>query len=65
MILFNFAVNPFAYALINQQFREKMKGMICCSLRSSRVNAAREPQDFNTNNITIQPIDTAEPSSTG
>ena len=29
MILFNSAVNPFAYALLNQQFREKMKRVIC------------------------------------
>jgi len=64
MLMLNSAVNPFAYALINQKFREKMKGMICCSLRSSRVNVARKPQDFNTNNITTQPTDTAEPSGT-
>ena len=28
-IAFNSAVNPFVYALINQRFREKMKGMLC------------------------------------
>ncbi len=31
MVLFNSAVNPFVYALLNQQFREKMKGMFCCN----------------------------------
>ena len=31
MIMFNSAVNPFAYALINQRFRSKMKEMFCCS----------------------------------
>ncbi|KAL9957215.1 hypothetical protein ACROYT_G038825 [Oculina patagonica] len=41
MILFNSAVNPFVYALLNQQFREKIKKMICCSL-SPRVHP--EPQ---------------------
>jgi len=64
MIMFNSAVNPFAYALVNQKFREKMKGMICCSLRPTRVNVAREPQDFVMNNITTQPTDTAGPSAT-
>ncbi|XP_078348512.1 neuropeptide FF receptor 2-like [Oculina patagonica] len=31
MVLFNSAFNPFVYALFNHQFREKMKGMICCT----------------------------------
>lgn len=29
MVLFNSAVNPFVYALLNQQFRRKMKRMTC------------------------------------
>ena len=44
MFMFNSAVNPFVYSLLNERFREKMKGMICC--RSSpvdRVHASREP----------------------
>ena len=43
MVMFKSAVNPFAYALINQRFREKMKGMICCrsSSSASRVHVAR------------------------
>ena len=42
MIMFNAAVNPFAYALVNQRFREKMKGILVRSLRfsSARVQTA-------------------------
>ena len=29
MVLFNSAVNPFIYALSSQNFKEKVKGMIC------------------------------------
>ncbi|XP_068761792.1 neuropeptide FF receptor 1-like [Montipora capricornis] len=36
LILFSSAINPFVYSLISQRFREKMKGMLCCGLRSSR-----------------------------
>lgn len=35
MILFNSAVNPFVYALVNQRFRQKIKGMLCCKCRST------------------------------
>ena len=46
MAMFNAAINPFAYALISQRFREKVKGMICFLLTSStlRVHPAREPE---------------------
>ena len=37
-IAFNSAVNPFAYGLINQRFREKMKGMLCYSSCASEGN---------------------------
>ncbi len=37
MIVVSSAVNPFVYALINQKFREKVKGMMSCS-KSTAVN---------------------------
>ena len=42
MIMFNAAVNPFAYALVNQRFREKMKRILVRSLHfsSARVQTA-------------------------
>ena len=48
IIMFNSAVNPYAYALINERFREKMKRMICCNSTSSttRIAVARRQQDI-------------------
>ena len=45
MVLFNSAVNPFVYSLLNERFREKLKGMICC--KSSVVNGARSSREPN------------------
>ena len=55
MVMFNSAVNPFVYALMNQQFREKIKRMILCSgLITSRVHhlAARADDIGRTNETT-------------
>ena len=47
MVLFNSAVNPFVYALLNQQFRERMKRMLCCTCSSaSSVHPTREHQNM-------------------
>ena len=44
MIMFNAALNPFAYALVNQRFREKIKEMFCSSAgRVNDVHAAMKP----------------------
>ena len=65
MVLFNSAVNPFVYALFNQNFREKMKGMLRCS--KAAVGPAEEPQnteDANTSNqsnVRYAPNNTAAP----
>ena len=55
VIMSNAAVNPFAYALINQRFREKMKRMIC--RRSAMVHTEREQraQDIELANNNTQP----------
>ena len=43
MVLFNSAVNPFVYALLNRQFREKIKEMMSFSKSSrNRVNQTIE-----------------------
>ena len=53
MVLFNSAVNPFVYALLNQQFREKMKRMLCCTDSSEpRVYPSRERQSIENADIT-------------
>ena len=47
MVLFNSAVNPFVYALLNQQFREKMKRMICRTASSAyAVHPTQEQLDI-------------------
>ena len=33
LILFNSAINPILYALINQRYQEKMKGILKCKCR--------------------------------
>ena len=43
MFMLNSAVNPFVYSLLNERFREKLKGMICC--KSSTVNRARASRE--------------------
>jgi len=64
MIMFNSAVNPFAYALINQRFRKKMKEMFCCSsvrvLPDSELKAERDKELVN--GMSRKPNNTAHSS---
>ena len=56
MILFNSAANPFVYALLNQQFREKAKAMIFCTCSAlPRVHPTREARDLELANNTTHP----------
>ena len=65
MIMFNAAVNPFAYALINQRFRQKINRMCCVSrLSKASVNSTREARDIKLANGNTQSIDTAKPNAT-
>ena len=36
LILFNSAINPIVYALVNQRFRRNFKSMICCFSHPTR-----------------------------
>ena len=65
MVLFNSAINPFVYALLNKQFREKMKVMLCCTrLPAVTVHPRRKRQDKDLDDNTIQSIYTAALSTT-
>ena len=58
MALLNSAVNPFLYALFNQQFRGKVKRMLC---KQNRIQIAREIESIEfpnrINHTTMQPIE--------
>lgn len=61
VVMFNSAVNPIVYALINQQFSKKIKFMMCC--RCSRgVYPTREGRDNKDIDLSksIQPIPETE-----
>ncbi len=54
MVLFNSAINPFVYALLSQQFREKMRRVICCTdCSATRVQPTQESQAAELADLTI------------
>ncbi|KAL9957211.1 hypothetical protein ACROYT_G038820 [Oculina patagonica] len=64
MVLVNSAVNPFVFALLNQQFREKMKEMICCTdCTATRVHSEPGSQDVELADNTKHKTNLAGPSS--
>ena len=47
MVLVNSAINPFVFALLNQQFRERMKSVLCCTdCTKAKVHPAPESHEF-------------------
>ena len=58
MVMFNAAVNPFAYALINERFRQKMKEMFGSGSRSLAakifVTSERKPQGIEMANMSVK-----------
>ncbi|XP_068711437.1 pyroglutamylated RF-amide peptide receptor-like isoform X3 [Montipora foliosa] len=61
VVMFNSAVNPIVYALINQQFSKKIKFMMCCRCRPG-VYPTREGRDNEAIDLSksIQPIPETE-----
>lgn len=58
MVLFHSAVNPFVYALLNQQFWQKTKRMICCKICPTNridVTGMEEAPDVQRGNSNTQP----------
>ena len=58
VVMFNSAVNPIVYALVNQQFSRKIKYMMCCGCRSigNWVHPAREKPNTQHINEILPPM---------
>ena len=67
MVLFNSAVNPFVYALLNHQFREKVRIMVCCSRSSpsSRINVQHTRNPHNMDIVENSSSHPAHPAGPG
>ena len=57
VVMFNSAVNPIVYALINQQFIQKIKYMMCCRCRP-KIHPIREERKMEDTDVSksVQPI---------
>jgi len=58
MFMFNSAINPFVYSLLNERFRGKLKGMFCYKC-AARVQPSSEPYSVQLANNTSRVTNTA------
>ena len=58
MFMFNSAINPFVYSLLNERFRGKLKGMFC-NRCSTRVQPSSQPYSVQLPNNTSRVTNTA------
>ena len=58
LFMLNSTVNPFVYALLNERFREKIKGALCCPC-ASRVHPSSDPFSIELPNNTSHVTHTA------
>ena len=59
VVMFNFAVNPIVYALINQQFSKKIKYMVCCRCHTG-IKPVREERNLEDRNPSVVPVPETE-----
>ena len=60
VVMFNSAVNPIVYALINQQFSKKIKYMMCCRCHSGIYPVREERNLADLNQSAVPALDTEE-----
>lgn len=58
MFMFNSAINPFVYSLLNERFKGKLKGMFCYKC-AGRVQPSSEPYSVQLANSTSRVTNTA------
>ena len=59
VIMFNSAINPIVYALVNQQFSNKIKYMLCYRCRSG-IDPARKERNLGDTNLSVVPVPETE-----
>ena len=62
VVMFNSAINPIVYALVNQQFSRKIKYMMCCGCQSisNGIHSATEEPNMQHINEILPPMQQTE-----